>query len=289
MKKSNYVAVLLIILATTIYSCSSKSGTDSSATPQQVIDQLNNTSRANDTMRTALDAYKLQVDQLKTQVANLDTAVTLKEASISKLTKEAAKYKKNSRKYAAALKKAKKEIANLKEDNKNYLVRIDQLENDKRVVLQKRDSIMNEYFSLKHLASVLDISNMRLATLNLKHHGKKEKKTVKARKTKIMRVTFDIDENRVADNGTKKLYIVIIGPDGNTLANNMGSGSITDNNGRSMQYSVEKDVDLHKNERIKDVTTDWRQNDGVVYKRGAYTIEVYNDGYEVGNGKVYLN
>jgi len=289
MKRNNSVAVLLIILATTIYSCSSKNGADASATPQQVIEQLNNTSRANDTMRTTIDAYKLQVDQLKTQIATLDTTVNERETRIAKLTKEVSRYKKNSKKYAAELKKAKKELNILKEENRNYLARIDVLESNERVVTKQRDSVVQQYFSLKELASVLTISNIHLETLNLKHHGKKEKKTVKARKTKIMRVIFDINENRIAESGTKKLYIIIKGPDGNVLTNNMGSGQLTDNNGQSMQYSVEKDVNLKKLEPLKAVTTDWRQNDGVAYKKGAYEITIYNGGYEVGKGKVYLN
>jgi hypothetical protein len=61
---------------------------------------------------------------------------------------------------------------------------------------------------------------------------------------------------------------------------------ITTSKGSQVSYSVEKDIPLTQGEMVKDVTVDWNQDGD--YKRGTYTIEIYNDGYKVGDGSVTL-
>ena len=146
--------------------------------------------------------------------------------------------------------------------------------------------MQKNYDELKDLGSVLHASNIRIAALHLKHSGR-EKKTIKARKVNEFRMRFDIDENRIAEAGTKKLYITIKGPHGNILANNALSSGITNLfNGKAVNYTMEKDITLKQNEDVKDVTVDWKQ-DGT-YEKGTYEIEIYNRGYPIGEGTVAL-
>jgi hypothetical protein len=53
-----------------------------------------------------------------------------------------------------------------------------------------------------------------------------------------------------------------------------------------LPYSVMKEIALTQNQMVKDISVDWNQEGD--YSRGNYTIEIYNEGYKVGNGSVTL-
>ena len=61
---------------------------------------------------------------------------------------------------------------------------------------------------------------------------------------------------------------------------------IKTSNGTTINYSVLKEIQLRQNEAMKNVTIDWTQDED--YKKGEYTIAVYNGGYRIGGGKVTL-
>jgi hypothetical protein len=120
-----------------------------------------------------------------------------------------------------------------------------------------------------------------------KRKNGKEKDTKKAKKADVLRVTFDIDENRIAESGTKQIYLRIIGPDGNVLTNPAyGSGTLTTSKGDQLAYTTLRNVPLVTNQQVKNIITEWNQE--ADYVKGTYNIEVYNDGFKVGSGDVTL-
>lgn len=120
-----------------------------------------------------------------------------------------------------------------------------------------------------------------------KRRNGKEKETKKAKKVDVLRITFDIVENRIAESGTKQLYLRIVGPDRNVLDTpSNASGVMNTAIGTQIQYSVMKNIVLTQNMPVKDVVVDWQQNGS--YGKGTYTIEIYNEGYKVGSGNVEL-
>ena len=124
----------------------------------------------------------------------------------------------------------------LNEKTKAYEQQLGLLENDKKDLMRQRDELLQKYNKVLALGSVLHASNIRLEAIHLKKHGTKEKETNRARRADELKVAFDIDENRVAENGTKTLYLVIKDPAGNLLSNTTaGSGSTTISNGSQLQ------------------------------------------------------
>jgi len=189
------------------------------------------------------------------------------------------------------MKANKKLISSLRDEladtSRSYAVRLGALENDKNDLIRQRDSLVAKYNNVVALGSVLHASNIRLTAINLKRNGAKEKDTKRARKADLLRVDFDIDENRIAENGTKKLYLVIKNPSGELLSSPAaGSGVTTASNGKPLNYSLLKEISLVTNQPVKDITVEWRQEGE--YQRGTYSIEIYNGGYKIGGGKVEL-
>jgi len=244
-----------------------------------------------DTLQSQYNAARMQIDNDATQSARLDSMIREKDKQIAMLKSENGKLSKSNKKMAAELKTDKKLIASLKGDlnqkTKDYEDKLAALENDKNDLLKQRDELLSKYNKILALGSVLHASNIRLTAEHLKHHGTVEKDTKRARKADVLKVVFDIDENRIAENGTKKLYLVITDPSGTLLSNaQSGSGVTTNSNGTPLNYSVLKEIPLVTNEPVKDIEVEWKQDGD--YKKGAYSIAIYNGGYKIGGGQVEL-
>ncbi|MGC4058879.1 MAG: hypothetical protein QM743_12280 [Chitinophagaceae bacterium] len=192
------------------------------------------------------------------------------------------------------LKKAQSLIATLNTKVKTYEERIAELEKENTVLTegnnrlnQQNDSLSGEAENLRKLGSVLHISNIRMEPINLKKNGEKEVATTKAKKVDILRVVFDIDENRVVNDGPAEIYVIIQGVEGKLLSNAAyGSGVTTDADGNALNYTVVKRINLEKGQRMTNVTVDWKQESA--YQKGDYNISFYNNGYKIGSGSVQL-
>jgi peptidoglycan hydrolase CwlO-like protein len=288
--KSILQVLLLIIFTNILVAC--KHNTNPQDTQTQVKADSTAAIASNDTLQTQYNAARMQLDQLATAKAALDSEVVKKDAEIAKLKGQVGHLEKNNKALAAKLKKANKFIASLKDElsdkAKALAEQLGILQNDKNSLAQQLDALTTKYNNLKTLGSVLHASDIRLMAVHLKHHGKREKNTDRARKADVLKVCFDIDENRIAENGTKKLYLVITAPDGKLLSNpTSGSGVTTASDGNPLNYSVLKEVPLKQDEPVKNVTVDWRQDND--YEKGDYKIAIYNGGYKIGDGDVVLN
>ena len=134
---------------------------------------------------------------------------------------------------------------------------------------------------------MLHASNIRMEAINLRRHGTKESETSKAKRTDLLRIKFDIDENRIAESGSKEILLRITAPDGRLLSNAAyGSGVTTADDGQQLSYTLARQVNLTTNTPVRDVSVDWNQDSD--YQRGTYAIEIYNSGFRIGGGSVTL-
>jgi predicted nuclease with TOPRIM domain len=125
------------------------------------------------------------------------------------------------------------------------------------------------------IASTLHASNIGINAINLKSSGK-EKETTTAKRADLIRVSFNIDENRITPTGTKEFYVIVTGPDGKVISE--GSTFNAREEG-TRTYTSKVSVNYEQNKNIP-VSFDWRQKDA--YKDGEYRIEIYNNGFKIG-------
>jgi seryl-tRNA synthetase len=232
----------------------------------------------------------MQIDNDATVSSRLDSQIRQKDQEIAKLQKETGHLISNNKKLANEIKTDKKIIASLKNDlnenTKSYEEKLSALQNERDNLMRQRDSLLAKYNKIFALGSVLHASNIRLTAVHIKRSGK-EKDTKRARRADELKIDFDIDENRIAENGTKQLYLVIKDPSGNLLSDAAsGSGSTTSSNGTQLNYTVLKEIPIVTNEPVKDITVEWKKESD--YEKGTYTITIYNGGYRIGGGQVEL-
>jgi peptidoglycan hydrolase CwlO-like protein len=297
-KKNNsiiYWVFIVILLAGCIYLFMSKNkmAADNDLALKQKQQQIDSVKTDRESLQNDFNAASAKIDQLVSENSKMDSALQGNKAEMARLQGQIKSILSNRNATLADLKKAREMINSLQDKTKEYETRIAELEKENAVltgknqVLKKEvDSTTTENIGLKKVASVLHASNLRMEALHKRRNGK-ETATTKAKKVDVLRIKFDIDENRITESGTKQIYIRIIGPDGNVLSSKSNaSGNLTTNTGAQLPYSVMKEIALTQNQMVKDISVDWNQEGD--YSRGNYTIEIYNEGYKVGNGSVTL-
>lgn len=286
------LAIIAVLLIGNIYLFMSKNKV--SEQNNFLITENTDVNAAKDTLQGQYDAALARLDDLTGKNAELDNMLNQKDSELGKLKTEIKSLLNKKNATIADLKKAQSLIGTLRGKVKTYEDRIAELETENKdltasntKLATEKDSVSGEAEQLKKLGSVLHVSNIKMEPINQKRGGEKEVETTKARKVDILRIVFDIDENRVADNGTKEIYITITGPDSKLLSNAAyGSGVTTDADGQSLNYTLVKRVSLDKGQKLSNVSVDWKQESD--YKKGDYTISFFNGGYQIGTGSVTL-
>ena len=297
-KKNNsivYWVIILVLLAACLYLFMSKNkmAADNEMASKMMQKQIDSVKTDRASLQTDFDAASAKIDQLVTQNSKLDSALQGDKAAMAKLQAQIRTILNNKNATKAELAKAREMITALTDKTKEYETRIAELEKENTVLTGKNqvltkqvDSTTTENVRIKKVASVLHASNVRMEPIHKRRNGK-EKETSKAKRVDILRILFDIDENRITESGSKQIYVRIISPEGNTLSTpSNASGTMTTNTGGQLSYSVLKNITLTQNQMVKDVTVDWNQDGD--YSKGDYTIEIYNEGYKVGTGSVSL-
>lgn len=294
--KKNYTSLLLVLLVISVIANIWLLYSKNQVSEQNTFLITENTdlNAAKDTLQGQYDAALARLDELTGKNAELDQMMKARDGEIAKLKSEIKSLLNKRNASLADLKKAQSLIATLNTKAKTYEERIAELEKENTTLSegnarlsQQNDSLSGEAENLRKLGSVLHISNIRMEPINLKKNGEKEVSTSKARKTDLLRVVFDIDENRVVNGGPVEIYVVIEGVDGKLLSNAAyGSGVTTDADGNPLNYTVVKRVNLEKGQKLTNVSVDWKQESN--YQKGDYSISFYNNGYKIGSGSIHL-
>jgi predicted nuclease with TOPRIM domain len=137
---------------------------------------------------------------------------------------------------------------------------------------------------VEDVASTLHASNMNITPIKVKNSGK-EKETTTAKRVDLLRISFDLDENRIAASGNKELYVAVTAPDGRPVTMASGSGTFDTREEGSKTYTNRINVPYEQGKRST-VSFDWKQEGR--YQLGEYKIQVYHNGYKIGEGKTAL-
>jgi uncharacterized protein YfkK (UPF0435 family) len=260
---------------------------------QKEIVNTNVTSQRDVLQKELEDATRLY-DMIKTSSANM---VHSKDSVINKKDREIAGKRNRIQELLSKvnatqndLSEAKSLIASLNNDITGYRAQVETLQGEKivltkekNIVTEERDKVRKEFDSaanvikqkeeLIDVATTLHASNFSILGINETSDGN-EKKTTTAKKVDKLRISFDIDENRIAQSGLKNIFVCITGPDGKPIAAEaLGSGQ--------KLYTQKIDINYTQGQR-QTVSVDWKQNTNFV--KGDYKIEVYNNGFKIGEG-----
>jgi hypothetical protein len=251
-----------------------------------------------DTLQSLLEEATMRYDILKTTNAKNDSTITSKDRNIAAKKAQIQSILSKQHATAAELKQAKEMIASLNTDIADYKAQVELLKGQNVVLTQEKETITKERNKVKQdydsaktvikqrediidVGSTLHAANFTILGIDDKRNGK-EKETTKAKKVDKIRISFDLDENRIATSGTKDLYILVTSPDGKPVAvEALGSGMFTTREGEQKSYTQKISVNYNQGQKQR-VSFDWKQNSP--YMTGDYKIEVYHNGFKIGEG-----
>jgi hypothetical protein len=256
------------------------------------------TSSQRDQLQTELNDAAKRYDELKTDNASKDATISEKDREIGEKKAKIKQLLSKVDASAGELAEARRLITSLNADLDGYKEQVAVLQeqkarliNEKAAITQQRNKVQRDYDSttlvVKEKESLIDVgstlhaSNFNIVGINEKRNGK-EKTTSTAKKVDKLRVSFDLDENMIAKSGTKEVYVCITSPDGNPIAvQALGSGTFSERGGGEKPYTQKLEVNYTQSKR-QTVSFDWKQNSN--FDKGNYKIEVYNNGFKVGEG-----
>lgn len=257
---------------------------------------ITSTSAQRDELQKELADANVRYDILKTTDAQKDSAINSKDLEIRKKQSRISLLLSKADATQAELNEARQLISALNSDIDVYKKQIAVLEsknteltNENNSLSKKKEQLQKEYDSsiekIKEqdntisVGSTLHVSNFNILGLNVKGNGK-EKETTTAKRVDKLRVYFDLDENMITPSGIKELYIIITDPKGKVASNNdLGSGKFTTREGDVKVFTQRMDINYTQN-KSQTISFDWR--DQTRFETGTYQIEVYNNGFKIG-------
>ena len=265
---------------------------------QDLTAQIVNSDSSKNELQRELNDAALRLDVLKTSNVKADSLLKTKDKDIQELKNKVQSILNNKNATAAQLAEARRLIAELKGNIETYTAQIEelktqntQLTQQKQQVTQERDIANKNYDSanqvIKQKEDVIDVgstlhaSNFSIVGLKEKGNGK-EKETTTAKRVDKLRISFDIDENRITQSGMKDIYVSITSPDGNpVVVDALGSGKFTTRDGVEKPFTKKVQINYVQGQK-QPVTVEWTQNSD--FQTGNYKIEIYNNGFKIGEG-----
>lgn len=232
-------------------------------------------------LNTDLSDRKTDIQKLKANIGNI---LKKKNASDSELAQAKQMINELNGKvdgYLAEIEKLKGENQQLTTSNQQLNTEKTQLTADKASLEENLTTTKTEKKVLEDkvdVASTLHASNIGIAAIKVSGNGK-EKETTTAKRANLIRVGFRLDENRVTPSGQKDLYVVVTGPDGKPITE--GSTFNTREEG-SKAFTSKVAVNYEQGKAIPVTFNIPPQGDK--YKEGDYKIEIYNNGFKIGEG-----
>jgi len=255
-----------------------------------VIVEKNNLISEKDQMQTQLTAMLAKYDSLQTTNGSLSADLEAERAKIIELQQQLEKTTAD----ANSMRKYKNEVASLKKKQEELEQQITELKQANEQLQGENTKVKGDLASQQSVNKDLTNENMNLASTVAKGKllaayevtaegvqvkGTKEKATTKAKKVDKIKTCFILSENKIADRGTKDIYLRIEDPSGKVLAKGLGESNEITVNGQKVAVSVKQDVEYAN--AAMPLCVYFSKTEELA--KGTYKIAVYVDKTEIGN------
>ena len=289
-RKIVYGVLIAALIGTWGYIFYDKSQTRQAVT--QLETRINNVDSARSAVQQEFTVVSAKADSLTQNNIQLQGTLAERGSEIQKLKSNISSILKKKNATQAELAQAKQmigelngkmdglvaELEKVKGENQQLTTEKTQLTADKQTLQENLDKTSTEKKQIEDLASTLHASNIGITALKIGSSGK-EKVTTTAKRTNAMRVSFVLDPNRITTTGTKDIYVCVTAPDGKVISD--GDSSFDTREEGSKSFTSKVSVNYEQN-KVTPVSFDIKQTDK--YQVGDYKIEIYNNGFKIGEG-----
>ena len=172
------------------------------------------------------------------------------------------------------------DLSKAQAENKDLTAKNEVLNTTNTTLNTNLTATQKEKERLQDIGSTLHASTFSIQALRVKDDGT-EKVTSNTKRANTIRLSFQIDRNKITPTGAQELYVSITGPDGKAFnetgkINTREDGTKAYSNKLSVQYEQNKDLPVSYD--IKNIT----------FTEGEYLVEIYHNGFKIGEGKTKL-
>lgn len=163
-----------------------------------------------------------------------------------------------------------------------------ELEEARKVLAAEKERLAsnNENLSTKvDMANAIKINYMEIQGFEIKDNGDLKKKS-KAKDIELFRTCLKTETNMVTPSGEKEFFVRLINPIGETVAIESNGGGVLINKLDESQVRYTYSGTFNYNNEDTEACLDWTLSDRL--PKGEYDIEVYNNGFLVGQGNFKL-
>ncbi|KIC94943.1 hypothetical protein [Flavihumibacter solisilvae] len=243
------------------------------------------------------DASLARLDSVTGNNNALEGKLSEKNSEITKLKSEIRSILNKRNATAAELKRAKEliaqmneKVANLEQEVARLTTENQQLNTDLTSEKTKTTQLTSDLATTTSqkveleqkvdVASTLNAYNIAITPINEKKGGK-EKVTSTAKRVDKLVISFDVD-NRIAPAGQSDVYVLVTGPDGKPVSQEtLGSGTFTTREEGDRPFTAKVPVKI---ETGKKTPVEFAWKPGENFQRGNYKIEIYHNGFKIGEG-----
>jgi myosin heavy subunit len=220
---------------------------------------------------------KRELNKAKEEIANMNSQVAQYVAEVSKLREE-------NQLLAANNSELTQQNATLSTQYQNEQRAKNEIEAARAVLATEKERLArtNEELDVKvDMANAIKINFMKVQGYKENDEGKRKKKS-RAKNINVIEVCFTTETNMVTAPGKKEFQIRLIDPVGETVAReDMGSGVLTNKlDNTQVRYTASGIIEY--NNEDTEACIDWNFTDRL--PKGIYDVEIYNNGFKVGNG-----
>lgn len=145
-------------------------------------------------------------------------------------------------------------------------------------VLEENNKTLREKVGI---ASSIKVSNIQVNGIEIKRRGNKEIEG-KAKRVDELQIQFSIADNPLAVVGEKDVFVRVVDPNGNLIANKNHTFSV---NNDELQYTFREKINFtNHGEEYEFVWNNSNQG----FKKGAYTVLLYADNAIMGRSSIVL-
>ena len=268
---------------------------------QQLQAQLFKTDSSKGLLETEYNTALKRLDELTSMNSSMDSLVKSRNGELNSLKSRISSLLKKQNKTQADIAEAKRLIDELNGKISEYITEIEtlrgenlQLKTEKEEIIVQKAVLQREHDSTKVLkqkaeeklvvASTLNASDINVVTIDERKNGKEKVKDVAKRVDKI-RVSFNVF-NRVGEEATKDVFVVVMDPAGNIVSNEaLGSGRFETREEGEKVFTQKSNVNFNAGQVVP-VTVEWKP--GTKFVEGNYKVAIYNNGFKIGEASKSL-
>jgi cell division protein FtsB len=254
-----------------------------------------------DSISAVLDTKIAEIERLGGDVTELTKVKERLEAdklAFSRSKKmETGKYLAKIKEYEQFLVEKDELIAQLRAENEHLVASNDSLSTHVGTLTSERERLVQRQTELQdsvvtftatnrelsekvNQAAALKAQNLKVLTVNSR--GKvKEKDEYKASRVDKIKLVFTLPENALTAQEPKDIYVRVLDPEGAVLADNATGSGEFEIDGAPSKFTTRESIAYQNNNQKVEMLYDNTSK----FRPGNYNVELYSEGYKIGNTK----